>query len=100
MIPPMQTDDIRLRLWRENRVDQEYTISASELLDGFAKSPFADPNYWWGGLTARLVGYITAPLNGLNSAISLGLGDNDPTCTEAEWYVIEERARIIVHGAE
>ena len=90
-----EAGDISINLWRDNRLDQEYTTSADDLLAGFAQSIYADPNRWWGGLTARLVAYITSA-GGLDSTISLGLDDTVPSCTEAEWDAIEERASAIV----
>lgn len=55
-----------MKLWKENRLDQEWVLSAEEVAKRFMESGYAKEYLNYGGVAMALVYFITSK-DGLNS---------------------------------
>jgi len=56
-----------MKLWKENRIDQEYELANEEIAKQFLGSIYGKKPYEFGGIATALILFISKP-DGLNSS--------------------------------
>lgn len=59
-LPPVDPLGTKVKLWKFNRLDEEYTLTQREIIDGFLDSEYATRRHWT--LDRRLRAYIAFDL--------------------------------------